>query len=185
MEHDDKVCWHHAADDNDVQSSERLLNLKRWVEEVLSEPHTDLGRKTVDSVLCEGIEANYTMFGDTTSPAENRQAGSGSAWKPGTRSCAKVEALETTGDCGLTWCWTDSSGMWSWVPENSSRTSRRDMNRCDRSVLARRIFTGRALGLAFSFAHRAPGASTITEIHSSTIRKPAGWVCYRWRKIFL
>ena len=67
IEHNDKVCWHHPADDRDVQDNERQLNLKGWVEETLSRQHTNLGRRTIDGVLCEGIETRYAIFGDTNS----------------------------------------------------------------------------------------------------------------------
>lgn len=71
IHHGDKVCWRQPADDQDVQDNERQVNLKGWVEEVLSREHTNLGRKTIGGIPCEGIETRYAAFGDTDAPPEN------------------------------------------------------------------------------------------------------------------
>lgn len=72
IHHGDKVCWHHTADDQDMRGNERQLNLKGWVADILSREHTNLGRKTIDGIVCEGIETRHAVFAETNSPPENR-----------------------------------------------------------------------------------------------------------------
>jgi outer membrane lipoprotein-sorting protein len=54
-----------------MRSNERQVNLKGWVEEILSREHTNLGRKTIDGIVCEGIETRYAVLGDASPPAQN------------------------------------------------------------------------------------------------------------------
>jgi hypothetical protein len=69
--HDDKICANIPMEERDVQDHQREMHLKGWVEEVLSRQHTNLGRRTIGGVLCEGIETKYPIFGDADSPTEN------------------------------------------------------------------------------------------------------------------
>jgi hypothetical protein len=71
IHHRDRFYGHHPMDDRDVQDHERQMHLRDWVEGILSRQHTNLGRKTIEGVLCEGIETKYPIFGDMNSPAEN------------------------------------------------------------------------------------------------------------------
>lgn len=48
----------------------RWANPGHWVEEFLSRDYTDLGRRTIDGVLCEGIEIADPSFAVATFPVE-------------------------------------------------------------------------------------------------------------------
>ncbi len=71
IQYDDRCYYHHPMDDRDVQDHQRELNLKGWVEEIVSRQHTNLGRRTIGGVLCEGIETKYPIFGDVNVPAQD------------------------------------------------------------------------------------------------------------------
>ena len=44
---------------------------KRWITEFLSKDHRKLGQKTIDGVLCEGLETTDTTFGVSTFEVDN------------------------------------------------------------------------------------------------------------------
>ena len=71
VQHSDKIYTHIPMDDRDVQDHQRELNLKGWVKEILSRQHTNIGRRTIGGVLCEGLETKYPIFGDMDAPAGN------------------------------------------------------------------------------------------------------------------
>ncbi len=67
----DRCYFHHPMDDRDIQDHLRQMHLKDWVEAILSRQHTNLGRRTIEGVLCEGIETKSPIFGDVDSPVED------------------------------------------------------------------------------------------------------------------
>ena len=46
-------------------------NPKRWITEFLSKDHRKLGQKTIDGMLCEGLETTDTTFGVSTFPVDS------------------------------------------------------------------------------------------------------------------
>ena len=67
----DRCYFHHPMDEKDIKDHQRQMNLKDWIEGILSRQHTNLGSRTIEGVLCEGIETKYPIFGDMNSPAED------------------------------------------------------------------------------------------------------------------
>ncbi len=68
VQHDKKFIWKHPMENRDREDMESALHLKDWVEKALSREHTMLGQRMIDGMLCEGIEAPYSLFGDSDTP---------------------------------------------------------------------------------------------------------------------
>ncbi len=71
IQYEDKCYFHHPMDEKDIQDHQRQMHLNDWVEGISSRKHTNLGRRTIEGVLCEGIETKYPIFGDVNSPVED------------------------------------------------------------------------------------------------------------------
>jgi hypothetical protein len=71
IQYDDKCYFNHPMDEKDIQDHQRQMHLNDWIEAISSRQHTNLGQKTIEGVLCEGIETKYAIFGDENSPVED------------------------------------------------------------------------------------------------------------------
>jgi hypothetical protein len=71
VDHNYKIFGNHPMEQRGIQDFQRVMVLKDWVRKVLSHEHRKLGRKTIEGLLCEGIETVYPIFGDINSLPEN------------------------------------------------------------------------------------------------------------------
>lgn len=71
VDHNNKIFGNIPMEQRGIQDFQQVMDLKDWVREVLSHEHKKLGRKTIEGLLCEGIETVYPIFGDINSLVEN------------------------------------------------------------------------------------------------------------------
>jgi len=75
-----------------------LLNPKSLIQEFLSHEHRKLGQKTVDGVLCEGLETTDPTFGGASSPVDSLVARAWVSVERGYPVLLESETTRTTGD---------------------------------------------------------------------------------------
>jgi outer membrane lipoprotein-sorting protein len=68
IQHDRKSYFEHQLGEQAVRDHQTEADPKAWVQKILSCEYRKLGRKTVEGILCEGLETTDPAFGDSDSP---------------------------------------------------------------------------------------------------------------------
>ena len=68
IEHDNKRYFRHPMSEQDAQEHRDEISPKAWVEKFLSCECRKLGQKTIDGILCEGLETTDPAFLDDSDP---------------------------------------------------------------------------------------------------------------------
>ena len=69
--HDDKRYFRHPMSEQMVQEHQNEISPKVWAQKFLSCKYKDLGQKTIDGVLCEGLETTDPALDESGSPVES------------------------------------------------------------------------------------------------------------------
>lgn len=68
IEHDDKRYFRHTMSEQTAQDHRDEISPKAWAQKVLSCECRKLGQKTIDGILCEGLETTDPAFLDDSDP---------------------------------------------------------------------------------------------------------------------
>lgn len=68
IEHDDKRYFRHTMSEQTAQDHRKEINPKAWIQKFLSCECRNLGKKTIDGILCEGLETTDPAFLDDSDP---------------------------------------------------------------------------------------------------------------------
>jgi len=70
VRHNERTYLHVPMEERTLQSQQSgWLNPRDWIRQFLSSTYTKLGRRTIEGVLCEGIETTDPAFGDANPPS--------------------------------------------------------------------------------------------------------------------
>lgn len=68
IEHDNKQYFRHTMSERTAQDHRKEIDPKCWVQKFLSCECRNLGQKTIDGILCEGLETTDPAFLDDSDP---------------------------------------------------------------------------------------------------------------------
>ncbi len=68
IQHDRKSYFDHQLGEQAVRDHKTEVDPKAWVQKFLSCEYRKLGQKTIEGILCEGLETTDPAFGDSDSP---------------------------------------------------------------------------------------------------------------------
>ena len=69
IQHDRKTYFDHELGEQAMQETE--ASPKAWVQKFLSCEYRELGQRTIEGILCEGLETTDPAFGDSDSPVDS------------------------------------------------------------------------------------------------------------------
>ncbi|MHC4702070.1 MAG: hypothetical protein ACYTFQ_16010 [Planctomycetota bacterium] len=71
IQHERKSYFEHQLGEQAVRDHQTEVAPKAWVQKFLSCKYRKLGQKTIEGILCEGLETTDPAFGDSDSPVDS------------------------------------------------------------------------------------------------------------------